>query len=119
MRDSTVDVTVEALIRETEAKLLLYRAWKPSVAAPAQRKRGRPQSKADYHLKIAVAVARLVEGSPLKATRSHVKRRLSSPSACSIVQAALARLGENISERSVEDIWRRHEHLFISKHRPY
>ena len=82
--------------------------------APA-RKRGRPQHH-ERHLQIAGAVAMLVEDEGLAPTRSHCGRRRQSPSACSIVAAALAqvdlsdylggeRRGEHLSERTVEDIW--------------
>jgi hypothetical protein len=109
MRDPTTNVTVETLIRETEARLRQWgAAWEPIIPA---RRRGRPR-KNDDHFLIATAVARLVEGSALEATRSHAKRRLTGHSACSIVQAALARLGVHVSERTVEDIWLKHEHLY-------
>jgi hypothetical protein len=120
MRDPTTNVTIEALIRETEARLRLWRwAWERSAPPERKRGRGRPQTKTDFHFQIAAAVGMLVEGSTLEATRSHAKRRLLGHSACSVVQAALARLGEHISERSIEDIWRQYEHVFSSKHRPY
>jgi hypothetical protein len=72
------------------------------------RKRGRPNSAVPRHMQIASAVAMLVEDAGLKPTRSHLVRRLRSPSACSIVAAALEQLGEHRSERTVEDIWKRY-----------
>jgi hypothetical protein len=76
--------------------------WHPPV-----RKRGRPQQ-CNHHLQIAGAVALLVEDANLNPTRSHSERRLRSPSACSIVTAALAQLSECLNERTVEGIWDRY-----------
>jgi hypothetical protein len=85
---------------------------------PAPRKpRGRPPQRRQRHLQIAGAVAMLVEDAGLRPTRSHCERRHQSPSACSIVTAALPQVGkclddylggyrsEHLSERAVEDIW--------------
>jgi hypothetical protein len=60
-------------------------------------------------LEIALAVAMIVKTGLFKATRSHTVRRLNYPSACSIVRAALARLGEHRSERTIEGIWNRYK----------
>jgi len=105
MRDPA---TNDALIQKTVAQLRQLRSTREP--APQQKRRGRPE-KADYHVEIALAIAALVEGG-LSATRSHAKRRSSSPSACSIVKAALARLGEHVPERTVEDIWRQYKGSF-------
>jgi len=75
---------------------------------PPARKRGRPLQQRDCHLRIAGAVAMLVEDAGLKATRSHLARRRDDPSACSIVAAALDRMGEHLAERTVEHIWNRY-----------
>ena len=77
-----------------------------------------PAATRNRHLQIAGAVAMLVEDADLRPTRSHVERRLHTPSACSVVTAALEQLGEylsdylgdeyrgeRLSERAVEDIW--------------
>ena len=61
--------------------------------------------KNDRHIQIAGAIALLVENAGLKPLRSHLGRRRGGPSACSIVAAALAQLGEHQSERNVEYIW--------------
>jgi len=108
MRDPTTNVT-DTLVRETEARLRQLRSIRPEPE-PQQKRRGRPE-KGDYHVEIGLAVAALVEFG-LTATRSHAKRRSSSPSACSIVKAALARLGEHVPERTVEDIWRYYKGSF-------
>lgn len=84
--------------REAEDRRLVYYARKRN------HKRGRPQ-KRDRHIQIAGAIALLVENAGLKPLRSHLGRRRGGPSACSIVAAALAQLGEHQSERNVEYIW--------------
>jgi hypothetical protein len=76
------------------------------------RKRGRPFVLMLDDLMIAGAVAMIVErGSPFNPTRSHTTRRSNYSSACSIVQAALARLNVYMSERTIEGIWNRYKHL--------
>jgi hypothetical protein len=87
---------------------------------PTRRKRGRPPQRRARHLQIAGAVAMLVEDAGLHPTRNHCERRHQSPSACSIVTAALEQTGkylddylggyrgESLSERTVEDIWNRY-----------
>jgi hypothetical protein len=83
------------------------RIWELQLRPPA-RKRGRPPQQRDRHIQIAGAVAILVEEFGLHPTRSHFGRRRSGPSACSIVTAALDRLNEGLSERTVEGIWHRY-----------
>jgi hypothetical protein len=75
---------------------------------PPARKRGPPLQRRDRHLQIAGAVALLVEAAGLNPTRSHFERRLRSPSACSVVTAALEWWGERLNERTVEGIWSRY-----------
>jgi hypothetical protein len=79
----------------------------PPLPTP-KKKRGR--GRRDETLRddaIVSVIAWLVEHFGLRPTRSHAKRRLDGPSACSIVQAALAQLGLHRDERSVEGIWGR------------
>jgi hypothetical protein len=71
------------------------------------RKRGRRPKPIVRDLQIATAIFVIVAIGKFKATRSHTRSAL-SPSACSIVQAALARLGDHRSERAIESIWGRH-----------
>jgi len=75
---------------------------------PPAHKRGRPLQQRDRHLRIAGAVAMLVEDAGLKATRSHLARRQNDASACAIVAAALDQMGERLAERTVEGIWNRY-----------
>jgi len=60
-------------------------------------------TKSDRNAWIAAAVETVHERGGFKCTRSH--DIVKSDSACSIVTAALARLGVHIPERTVEDIW--------------
>jgi hypothetical protein len=75
----------------------------------SHRKRGRPPEAKLRDLEIAAAVAVLVNGRVFHATRSHAARRLKDASACNIVQVALGRLGEHMSERTIEGIWNRYK----------
>jgi hypothetical protein len=70
-----------------------------------RRKRGRPLKPKVRDFQILMAVAKLVATGAFLPTRSHSMRRLTNPSACSIVQAALARIGEHKSERTLEGMW--------------
>jgi hypothetical protein len=78
----------------------------PGWRRPARRC-GRPQQH-ERHLRIAGAIAMLVEGVGLYPTRSHLGRQQRGPSACSIVAAALKQMHEQLDERTVEGIWYRH-----------
>ena len=104
----------ELLIAVSISRKILELGLRP----PTHRKpRGRPPQRRNRHLQIAGAVAMLVEDAGLHPTRSHCGRRHQSPSACSIVTAALEQTGkylddylggyrgESLSERAVEDIW--------------
>jgi hypothetical protein len=82
-----------------------------------QRKRGRRRRSEGRDLQIAIAIS-MVVGGGFSPTRSHTKRRLSTPSACSTVQTALAQLGEHMSERTIEDIWHRHKEKLAPSLRP-
>ena len=75
---------------------------------PPARRRGRPSQRRNLHVQIAGAVAMLVEDAGLRPTRSHSGWRQRGPSACSIVTAALERMGEHLDERTVEGIWNRY-----------
>ena len=76
---------------------------------PPARRRGRPSQRRNLHVQIAGAVAMLVEDAGLHATRGHFGRRQQrGPSACSIVTAALERMGGHLDERTVEGIWNRY-----------
>src|SRR5262249_49780980 len=112
--------------RELNDSIDAYFAWQPTTVEelsiemsiaqrilemdlrPPARKRGRPLQPRDRHIRIAGAVAMLVEDVGLKATRSHLARRQDDPSACSIVAAALDQMGERLAERTVEGIWNRY-----------
>jgi hypothetical protein len=96
-------ITAEELLRE----LAISRRISKLGLRPSARKRGRPPQQRERHVQIAGAVAMLVEFG-LKPTRSHMGRLPSGSSACSIVTAALARLGEHLDERTVEGIWHRY-----------
>ena len=96
--------------RAAEDRMLAFYARKRN------RKRGRPQ-KRDRHIQIAGAIALLLEAGGLKPTRSHDKRRLRTPSACSIITAALGQLNEGLSERRVEGIWARYRQSPRIRHR--
>jgi len=71
-----------------------------------QRNRGRRSQTGFRDLTIGFAVAGVAREGRLPATRSHTSSPASS-SASSIVQAALAQVGLNLSERTIEDIWRK------------
>jgi len=75
---------------------------------PPARRRGRPSQRRNLHVQIAGAVAMLVEDAGLRPTRSHSGWRQRGPSACSIVTAALKRMGGHLDERTVEGIWNRY-----------
>ena len=83
---------------------------------PPARKRGRPAARRERHLQIAGAVAMLMENAGLKPLRSHLGRGPGGLSACSIVAAALAQLGEHQSERNVEGIWDRYRRSPLITH---
>ena len=87
--------------RAAEDRMLAF------FARNRNRKRGRPQ-KRDRHIQIVGAIALLVKDEGLDPTRSHCGRRHSGPSACSMITAALAQLGEHLDERTVEGIWDRY-----------
>jgi hypothetical protein len=77
--------------------------WRPPTP-----KRGRPRQQRDRNMQIAAAVAMLIEEPGLKPNRSHFERQRHTPSACSIVTAALERMNWNLTERTVEGIWDRY-----------
>jgi hypothetical protein len=82
----------------------------PKKRSRLPRKRGRRTQAAFRDLEIATCIATIVANGFFKPTRSHTRgTRVGPHSACSIVQTALARLGEHRSERSIEDIWHRHK----------
>jgi hypothetical protein len=83
---------------------------------PPARKRGRPPQQRDRHLQIAGAVAMFVKDAGLHPTRSHYGRWRRSPSACSIVTAALEQMGERLDERTVEGIWNRYRRSPLTSH---
>jgi hypothetical protein len=72
----------------------------------SRREPGRPPEVKVRDFEIAAAVASVVRLG-FHATRSHAVRRRKDPSACSLVQVALGRLGKHISERTIEGIWNR------------
>jgi hypothetical protein len=107
MHDPTTNLAVKKLTEIAIAYLSdrrLAAMLAPSGSRRPARKRGRPPQRRGRHDQIAGAVAMLVEDAGLNPTRSHFERRLRSPSACSIVTAALAQLGEPLNERTVEGI---------------
>jgi hypothetical protein len=108
MRDPTIDLVVEKRIEITRAYLSDLAAMLADGDQIKTGKRGRPPQRRNRHVQIADAIAMLVVDADLNPTRSHVERRLRTPSACSIVTAALAQLGEHLDERTVEGIWDQH-----------
>ena len=108
MRDSIIDLVVEKRIEITRAYLSDLAAMLADGDQIKTGKRGRPPQRRNRHVQIADAIAMLVVDADLNPTRSHVERRLRTPSACSIVTAALAQLGEHLDERTVEGIWDQH-----------
>ena len=108
MRDPIIDLVVEKRIEITRAYLSDLAAMLADGDQIKTGKRGRPPQRRNRHVQIADAIAMLVVDADLNPTRSHVERRLRTPSACSIVTAALARLGEHLDERTVEGIWDQH-----------
>jgi hypothetical protein len=74
-------------------------------AAKKKRKRGRPATTARDET-IAGVIADLVEQG-WQPTRAHTKERggAETLSACSVVRTALAQLGHEMAERSIERIW--------------
>ena len=108
MPDPTIDLVVKERIEITRAYLSDLAAMLAAGDQIKTGKRGRPPQRRDRHVQIADAVAMLVVDAGLNPTRSHVERRLRTPSACSIVTAALAQLGEHLGERTVEGIWDQH-----------
>ena len=95
--------------REAEDRLLVFRARKRN------RKRGAP-SKRGHHIRIAGAIALLVDAG-FDPTRSHCERRRQTPSACSLVAAALKQLKEPLGERRVEGIWAQYRRSPGLRHR--
>jgi hypothetical protein len=83
---------------------------------PPARRRGRPSQRRNLHIQIAGAVAMFVEDAGLHPTRSHLGRRQRGPSVCSIVTAALERMGEHLDERTVEGIWNRYRRSPLISH---
>ena len=108
MRDPIIDLVVEKRIEITRAYLSDLAAMLADGDQIKTGKRGRPPQRRNRHVQIADAIAMLVVDADLNPTRSHVERRLRTPSACSIVTAALAQLGEHLGERTVEGIWDQH-----------
>ena len=108
MRDPTIDLVVEKRIEITRAYLSDLAAMLADGDQIKTGKRGRPPQRRNRHVQIADAIAMLVEDAGLHPTRSHVGWRRRGPSACSIVTAALAQLGEHLDERTVEGIWDQH-----------
>ena len=108
MRDPIIDLVVEKRIEITRAYLSDLAAMLADGDQIKTGKRGRLPQRRNRHVQIADAIAMLVVDADLNPTRSHVERRLRTPSACSIVTAALAQLGEHLGERTVEGIWDQH-----------
>jgi hypothetical protein len=107
MRDPTIDLDIKKRIEITSWYLSDLAVMLADGDQIKTGKRGRPPQRRNRHVQIADAVAMLVVGG-LNPTRSHVERRRRTPSACSIVTAALAQLGEHLDERTVEGIWNQH-----------
>jgi len=122
LTEIAIQYLCERELRETVDAINANWIWVREPRPPGWRRpargRGRPPQRRNRHLQIAGAVAMLVEDADLRPTRSHVERRLHTPSACSVVTAALEQLGEylsdylgdeyrgeRLSERAVEDIW--------------
>ena len=116
LNDRRLANTLEAIeeLRRGLLAIAIARKTKTKVGRPA-RKRGPPSVAVAHHMQIASAVVMLVENG-LKPTRSHTLRWQKDPSACSIVCAALKQLGEHLSERTVEGIWRRYPRAAVSIH---
>jgi hypothetical protein len=107
MRDLTTDLAIKRHIEI--ARMYLSDLAMVTVGDQIKTgKRGRPPQQRGRHVQIAEVIATLVVDAGLNPTRSHIGRRLHTPSACSIVTIALAQLGEHLDERTVEGIWDEH-----------
>jgi hypothetical protein len=94
--------------RDVVTRMLECRSARAIGPLLQKKKRGRgPRYKALRDDAIVSIVSELVEKFDLRPTRTHGRRRQEKPSACSIVQAALAQFGLHLDERSVEGIWDR------------
>src|SRR5262249_17279987 len=115
MRDPTTDLAVKRHIEIARIQL--------SDTVPGEQiktgKRGRPPHRRNRHVQIADVIAMLVVDAGLNPTRSHVGRRLCTPSACSIVTVAPAQLNEHLDERTVEGMWDQHRQWALDLNRAF